>query len=276
MGPLFGASAERLAEFIIGGFAFTTPVPWHVDIGHDFHCVLHRPAATRRMLLAGPAFSVQVKSTRRPVVYRAGPEADWLSEQGSPFFLCIVDRSRLTCEIYSTWNVHNAHLLHGALRTVLEPNSTAEQIELPTLIDDTLHVPLGPPVLRLTPQDAVDSDRAKGWAEILELWIWLDSQNIVNRRAGMYWVQGPRRWTTNQPLAGEVEMLGRFYANPKNLAGCVVNLGRSAVALRKVMSMWQVLGYPLDRAQVDAVDRLLQAFEDNLDPLAEQALEDPS
>jgi hypothetical protein len=38
----------------------------------------------------------------------------------------IVDRSKLTCEIYSTWNMHNAHLLHGPLRTVLEPNETID------------------------------------------------------------------------------------------------------------------------------------------------------
>jgi hypothetical protein len=109
-GFLFGASAERLAEFIVGSFAFTTPVPYPVDVGHDFHCVLHRPATNRRTLRAGPAFSVRVKSRPGPVAYEAGPAAVWLSDQESPLFLCIVDRPTLTCELYSTWNIHNAHL----------------------------------------------------------------------------------------------------------------------------------------------------------------------
>src|SRR5258708_5256759 len=71
-GFLFGSSAERLAELILGSFAFVTPVPHQVDVGHDFHCVLHRPAADRRTLRAGPAFSAQVKSGEVPP-YEAGP-----------------------------------------------------------------------------------------------------------------------------------------------------------------------------------------------------------
>jgi hypothetical protein len=126
-GFLFGASAERLAEFVLGGFAFTTRVPYEVDIGHDFHCVLHRPAMNRRTLRAEPAFSVQVKSVPGPESYEAGTRAEWLSEQESPLFLCKVDRQNLTCAIYSTWNMHNAHLLHGPLHTVLEPNDTIEE-----------------------------------------------------------------------------------------------------------------------------------------------------
>jgi hypothetical protein len=198
-GVPFGASAERLAEFVVGSFAFTTPVPYPVDIGHDFHYV-HRPALNRRTLRSGPAFSLQVKSSPGPVTYEAGDAARWLSDQESPLLLCIVDRPTLTCEIYSTWNVHNAHLLHGPLRTVLEPNAKIEEFALPTRIDDALHVPLGPPVLRLTAEDVIDSSRAIGWADVLEPWVLIDREIIVNRRAGMFWVMGPNRWTTNEPL----------------------------------------------------------------------------
>jgi hypothetical protein len=275
-GFLFGASAERLAEFMVGSFAFTTPVPYPVDIGHDFHCVLHRPAANRRMLRSGPAFSVQVKSTQEPVLYKTGDAAEWLSDQESPLFLCIVDRQKLTCAIYSTWNMHNAHLLHGPLRTVLEPNATIEEFRLPTRVEDTLHVPLGPPVLRLTPEDVVDPSCAMDWANILEPWILLDREIIVNRRAGMFWVEGPRHWTTNQPLpdrdAGQ-PWIGGFYRNPKNLDDCVVNLLRSTVALRRVIDMYQAQGQLLDRqTQTDALDRLLDVFDDDLDPLARHVL----
>jgi len=271
-GFLFGASAERLAEFVVGTFAFTTPVPYPVDIGHDFHCVLHRPAANRRTLRSGPAFSVQVKSTPGPVTYEAGDAAEWLSDQESPLFLCIVDRPNLACAIYPTWNMHNAHLLHGPLRTVLEPNATIEEFGLPTRIDDTLHVPLGPPVLRLTPEDVVDSSRAIGWANILEPWILIDREIIVNRRAGMFWVTGPSRWTTNEllpdPDAGH-PWIGGFYRNEQNLHRCIGNLLRSAVALRRVIDLYQARGQLLDRQpQTDALDRVLEVFDDDLDPLA--------
>jgi hypothetical protein len=277
-GFLFGASAEQLAEFIVGSFAFTTPVPYPVDIGHDFHCVLHRPAANRRMIRSGPAFSVQVKSKPEPITYKTGHEAKWLSDQESPLFLCIVDRRRLVCEIYSTWNMHNAHLLHGPLQTVLEPNSTIDQFRAPQRIGDTLHVSLGPPVLRLTPNDAVDSSLAMRWADVLEPWILIDREIIVNRRAGMFWVVGPKHWSTNERLPdrdrGRQEM-GVFYQNPLNLGGCVENLLRSAVALRRVMDMPWAHGQPVVRQeQAEALRSLLEAFDEHLDPLARYVLRD--
>jgi hypothetical protein len=226
------------------------------------------------MLRSGPAFSVQVKSAPGPVAYEAGDAAAWLSDQESPLFLCIVDRTRLTCEIYSTWNMHNAHLLHGPLRTVLEPNAAIDEFRLPTRIDNTLHVPLGPPVLQLTPEDVVDSSLAIGWADVLEPWILIDREIIVNRRAGMFWVIGPNRWTTNEPLAvAGQQWMGGFYRNPQNLDRCVGNLLRSAVALRRVMDLYQARGHLLDRQQqTDALDRLLEAFEEHMDPLARHAL----
>jgi len=275
-GFLFGASAERLAEFMVGTFAFTTPVPYQVDIGHDFHCVMHRPSANKRMLSAGPAFSVQVKSNPQPVTYDVGDAAVWLSDQESPLFLCVVDRQKLTCEIYSTWNVHNAHLLHGPLRTILETNGTIEEFELPSLVGDTLHVPLGPPVLRLTPDDVVDKDRAIGWAAILEPWILLDREIIVNRRAGMFWVEGPSHWTTNEPLppreAGQ-PWIGKFYYHPQNLKRCVDNMLRSSIAVRALIDTYQAQGQQLDRQQqTNALDAVLRAFDDDLDPEARRVL----
>jgi len=270
IGFLFGASAERLAEFVLGSFAFTTPVPYPVDVGHDFHCVLHRAAANRRTLRAGPAFSVQVKATQEPVVYEAGDAATWLSDQESPLFLCLVDRQELTCAVYSTWNMHNAHLLHGPLRTVLEPGATAEEFGLPTRRGDTLHVPLGPPVLRLVPGDVVDSSRARDWATILEPWILMDREIIVNRRAGMFWVEGPRHWITNEALPTDdaEPSQGRFYWNPQNLDRCVRNTLRSAVALRRVIDTYQAQGQLLDRQpQTDALDVLIETLQDDMDPL---------
>jgi hypothetical protein len=118
-----GFSAERLAGFILGGFALTTPIPHPVDTGHDFHCMLHRRAGDRRTLRAGPAFSVQAKSAPGPVPYHAGIEAEWLADQESPLFLCIVHRPSLTCELYSTWNMRNGHLLKGVLRSDLHPGT---------------------------------------------------------------------------------------------------------------------------------------------------------
>jgi hypothetical protein len=45
-------------------------------------------------------------------------------------------------------------------------------------------------VLRLTTKDVVDPSDAIRCADILEPWILIDREIIVNRRAGMYWVMG--------------------------------------------------------------------------------------
>jgi len=234
--------------------------------------VRHRRAGDRCTLRAGPAFSVQVKSAHGPVPYEAGIEAEWLADQESPLFLCIVHLPSLTCELYSTWNMRNGHLLKGALRTELHPG-TLDQFTVPTLVYDALHVPLGPPVLRLTPADVVDPADAMRWADILESWILIDRENIVNSRAGMYWTMGPNRWVTNEPLPVPQLFLSGFYHNPLNLDRCVDNLLRSAVAVRRIMDHIKLNGVDIDRpGEEAALDALLEAFEPHLDPVARHAL----
>jgi len=88
----------------------------------------------------------------------------------------------------------------------------------------------------------------------------------------MFWVTGPSRWTTNEllpdPDAGH-PWIGGFYRNEQNLHRCIGNLLRSAVALRRVIDLYQARGQLLDRQpQTDALDRVLEVFDDDLDPLA--------
>jgi hypothetical protein len=123
----------------------------------------------------------------------------------------------------------------------------------------------------LTPDQVVDPFAAIGWANILEPWVLLHREIIVNARAGMYWVEGPAIWTTNEQLPGVDEgqqVIGGFYRNPLNLDRCVHNLVRSAVAVRRVADMHQPEGGAVDTPQLEALDRLLEAFDADLDPLA--------
>lgn len=221
-----GDSAERLAEFILGSFAFTTAVPRQEDVGHDFHCVLSVRDSRTRMLGAGPSFSVQVKSTPEPVRYTKPYEIDWIVNQENPFFLCVADREGLRCDIYSTWNRVHAFTYHGQLPTQLVPD---EPLDLPTVGEDgVLHVPLGPPVVSLTAQQSV-GDTARRVGAVLRLWIELDRRNIVNNNADMHWIQGPTVWEANKPPGPDE--LQRFYWNSKNLQACIDNFGRSVVGL---------------------------------------------
>lgn len=258
-----GDHGERLAEFILGSFAFTTNVPRPEDIGHDFHCVLAERAGSAKFLLMGPSFNVQVKSDHQPLRFDHEHEIDWIVKQENPFFLCVMTRETLTCEVYSTWNRVNGFLLYGPKPTLLQPGG---EFALPFETDGVLHIPLGPPVVRLTAQDATDAK--VGWvAEVLRPWIQLDRLNIVNAEVGLHWAEGPLNWKTNE--APPSNDLKRFYWNAKNLKDCIDNFGRTAIALRNTIERFSTetgnSQFDAGIADIDkAFDRFAKYMDDSL------------
>jgi hypothetical protein len=229
-----GDHAERLAEFILGSFAFTTPIPRSEDIGHDFHCVLAEQDASGRFLRAGPSFSVQVRSKLKPLEFNRLYESKWAAEQANPFFYAVVTRSTLTLDLYSTWNRMNAFTHYGPeWPTTFQPN---EEFRLPFLTNGRLQVPLGEPILRLTAREATEA-KVDWAADVMRPWIQLDRRNIVNNESGMHWVEGPPTWTTN--AVPPPSTYTRFYWNSKNLRDCIDNFGRTAVALRNTIANYR-------------------------------------
>jgi hypothetical protein len=80
---------------------------------------------------------------------------------------------------------------------------------------------------------------------------------------------------TNESFGERIKWMGGFYHNPKNLDRCVGNLLRSAVAVRRIMDEFRLRGVDMNRADEEvAVDHLLQAFDEHLDPLARRALQE--
>jgi len=226
------------------------------------------------MLRAGPSFSVQVKSSPGPLTYETDAAREWISNQQNPFLVCIVDRATATCEIYSTWNMRNGHLSWGSKRTVLHPSGSLGDFGTPDLAGETIHARLGPPVLRLTPSDVLDRAHAMEWANILKPWIEFDRENLVYSDASMFWVRGPRWWETNRRLPMDQPWFEAFYWNPNNLPGCFTNFVRSAVALRRVIDAREDGGHEVPAAlPVGALDDVLRAFGDYLDPMARQVLD---
>jgi len=255
-----GAISERLAEAVIGTMAFTTEVPYREDVGHDFHCVLYVPSSDGKMLNGGPSFNVQVKSNRRSLSYKKLHAREWLATQQAPFFVCAVDRERLVCEVYSTWNIHNGILRYGygaphdrgslveVIRLVL-PKAQSQwrgfpQIQDPNTNHGILSIPLGPPILCLKPDSVKDPEDAKKYARILKTWIEFEYANIVRAVTGMYWIAGPDDWRTNTPLEEYSKVKVEFFVNPKNLypdptnpycPTVTENFARSAIALARAI-----------------------------------------
>ena len=94
---------------------------------------------------------------------------------------------------------------------------------------------LGKPITRITDDQVFDENSTEEIAKVLEGWVAIDRENIVNRHAGMNWVVGPLAYETGKPLAGAHGC--NFYFNPQNLQKCTTNLGRSATALWNVLNI---------------------------------------
>lgn len=269
-----GSPAERLAEYFLSGIAFTTPVPRQEDVGLDFYCVLALRHEDDPMVFAGPSFTVQAKSRWQKVRYRKPVEITWIASQENPLFVCFADPKQSSFELYSTCALVPGLLHHGPRETVLEPGVAAIRANIRKDENDVLHIPLGRPVLSLTMDDVQDDDLAR-WAVILEPWIRIDRQNIVNRRAKIHWVHWPLDHRTNEPLDDATRFEVGFYWNFKNLPSSQANLLRAATLLRLELDQLDASSEGVAFGTVEhrkALDELLNAFWAELGPTARENL----
>ena len=76
LNPYRGNSSEYIAQVVLNAVSFAAYVPRQEDVGHDFIC--HLSEVRGSMLWAGPSFTVQVKSSRDPIVFEREHELSWL------------------------------------------------------------------------------------------------------------------------------------------------------------------------------------------------------
>jgi len=234
-----GDRSELLVEHLLAGVAFTTRVPRQEDIGIDFMCSLITGSHGAGLIKAGPFFSVQAKSAPEPVVYQKPHELEWIMHQENPLLICVADRGASAMDVYSTWNLICA--VQGgwngqapASRITLCPGESPNDWPgVRNNPDGSQDVLLGKPIIRVAHDHVFDENRTKEIAEVLEGWVAIDRENIVNRHAGLNWVVGPQTYETGRSLGGPHG--GIFYWNPQNLEKSQVNLGRSATALWRVL-----------------------------------------
>lgn len=237
-----GDRSELLVQHLLTGIAFTTPVPRQEDVGIDFLCSLVTGYDDATLLRAGTFFSAQAKSSEEPLIYEKPHELDWITNQENPLLLCIAERKSSAMDVYSTWNLLCA-VLNGwkgekqASRIRLIPGKTCN--DWPGVVDNSdgsQDVFLGKPIVRIAHDQIFDEAKTKDVLRVIEKWVALDRENIVNRHADLNWVAGPRAYETGKPPGLGLTVM--FYWNPNNLGQCAVNLGRSATAL------WRVLHHP--------------------------------
>jgi hypothetical protein len=232
-----GDRSELLVEHLLAGVAFTTRVPRQEDIGIDFMCSLISGSHGAGLLRAGPFFSAQAKSTPEAVVYEKPHELEWIMHQENPLLICVAERGASAMDVYSTWNlicaVQGGWNGQPARCIRLCPGELGAWPGVRNNSDGSQDVLLGKPIIRITHDQVFNESSTTEIAEVLEGWVSIDRQNIVNRSAGLNWVVGPLAYVTGKPLAGPHG--GVFYWHPQNLDKCNVNLGRSATALWRVL-----------------------------------------
>ena len=235
----FGDRAELLVQQLLTSIAFTTPVPRQEDIGVDFMCSLITDYGSPHLLKAGPFFSVQSKSSTDPVEYKKPHEIQWITNQENPLLLCVADRVAGAMDVYSTWNLlcgveggWKGQQAPNCIRLCPDKSHPWDWRGVEDQPDGSQDILLGKPIVRITHEQAFNEDATREIAQVIEAWIALDRENIVNCRAGLYWVAGPLEYETGK----RPTKLGvTFYWSPRNLPQCVRNLSRSAVALWRLM-----------------------------------------
>jgi hypothetical protein len=239
-----GDRSELLVQHLLTGIAFTTPVPRQEDIGIDFLCSLITGYGSENLLKAGPAFSVQAKSSTKPVEYTKPHEIEWIKNQENPLLLCVADREAGAMDVYSTWNlicaVENGwrgEQIPTCIRLCPGKSSSWDWRGVEDQDDGSQDVLLGKPIVRITHNQIFDEPSTQQIAEVIGAWIALDRENIVRCKAGLHWVAGPISYETGKPPAGQPFGL-MLYWNPQNVQKCAENLALSAVAL------WRVLHVP--------------------------------
>lgn len=120
--------------------------------------------------------------------------------------------------------------------------------------DQSQDVLLGKPIVRIAHDQLFDEDSTQGIAEVLQSWVAIDWENIVNCHAGMHFVVVPRGYETDKSPGGP--HAGGHYWSPRNAEKCHVNLGRAAAA------MWNVLRLhsPIGKGPAKELDRRLRAL----------------
>lgn len=229
-----GDRAEHLVEHLLSAFAFTAPAPRQQDIGYDFFCSLI--SSEGQLLKAGTFFTVQAKSSAKPLIYKKKHEVEWITSQENPLLICVADRKSLSIDIYSTWNLICGPLAKG-IPPRLELLPGIERSDWPGvehLLDGTQQIRLGPPIARVAIRDAYDDNRMEQVAGVLGDWIALDRSNMVSTRAGMHWVTGPLNYQTGQSPSASAQGVA-FYWHVNNLAKSAINLGRAATSIALIL-----------------------------------------
>src|SRR6266702_2665789 len=171
-----GARSEYLAQYVFSRFGTSLPVLRQEDHGLDLHCTLSERKGRRAWPVA--YYSVQVKSTNRPVLFSNRESVEWLVGYPSALLLCVVNLK-----------------LPEHLRLLLNaPAGVGNTLGW----DEAGNYKLGPPILEFKTDDLLKDDLFRKYREVLTYWVQCDSANVRRYQMGMRSVSLPSSYQTNE------------------------------------------------------------------------------
>jgi hypothetical protein len=184
----FGDRAELLVQHPLSGLAFTTPVPRQEDVGIDFFCSLITDHSSKKLLKAGPFFTAQAKSSRKPIEYKRPHQIEWIRNQENPLLVCVADLKSGSMDVYSTWNllcaVKNGWKGDGTvpkcIRLCPGVSHSWKWYGVEDKDDGSQDVLLGKPIISITHDQLFDDASLRLISQTIGAWIALDRENIVH------------------------------------------------------------------------------------------------
>jgi hypothetical protein len=195
-----GARSEYLAQYVFSRFGTSLPVLRQEDHGLDLHCTLSERKGRRAWPVA--YYSVQVKSTNRPVVFSSRESVEWLVGYPSALLICVVNKKKALIQVFQTTARFGAAVtleLPDRLKVLLNaPAGKGRTLDW----DDAGNCKLGPPILEFKTDDLLNDDLVRKYREVLAYWVQCDSANVRRNQIGMRSVKLPGNYQTNEvPLA---------------------------------------------------------------------------
>lgn len=171
-----GHLAEDVGIELLRHICAVASVRQEDDIGIDgVATILHTDGA---LLRAGRSFSIQLKAQSVDTITYDRPSIDWFLSQQVPLLFGRVDLSGQTLALYTTSPARPELLREEGISEVRFEFAEASSPLSNRLSGNTLHVPLGPPVVLIDRPGLSDDARCAEIVELLDEWVRFEAETL--------------------------------------------------------------------------------------------------
>jgi Domain of unknown function (DUF4365) len=194
-----GSRSEYLAAYVFSAFGTASAIPHQEDHGFDLYCTLAQGKGRTRF--AFKPYTVQVKSTRDPWVFKNRESVEWFVNHPLPMFLCVVSKAERRFTVFQTTPKYYYWTFGSPLpeRLVLCPDFAAAEGECKYWQEPGSGA-LSAPLLDFTLDQLADDDFFEQVREVLDSWIDLEYENLFQQRTGTRQWISPHKYQPNEPI----------------------------------------------------------------------------